>query len=346
MKKAISVLLSVLLLVAVVPTFTASAKTSEETAMAKRMVQLVNNLRAENGVAPLDATNPILEKCADIRAKELVTNFSHTRPDGSSCFSVMEEYDLTNSYAVVGENIAYAYGYPDITGTIFESWANSPGHRGNMLDPDFEQIAIGLYKYNNIWYWVQLFYAGPVTGHEPFEGTPFMDISMHWGRDAIRWVYEAGLFSGVTASTFGPDKPMDRAMLAEVLYRMAGRPGSSTVSQFPDVPDNAYYKEALNWAVENGIVMGIGGLYKPSQKITREQLAVMLYRYATMYGPVQSTGNLNAFQDGYTVSSYAKQAMAWAVGEGIITGKGNGKLDPKGSATRAEVATMLQRYAG
>lgn len=175
---------------------------------------------------------------------------------------------------------------------------------------------------------------------------PFTDIANHWGRDAIEWAYGTELFFGQTETSFGPQNPMNRGMLATVLWRMAGKPSASAPSQFTDLKSGAYYEAAVNWAAEAGVVSGTTKTtYNPNTNITREQLAAMLYRYAKLDGELTATGDLSQFTDSDKVSSFAWEAMSWAVGEGIVSGKGNGLLDPTGPATRAEVASMLRRFA-
>lgn len=185
-----------------------------------------------------------------------------------------------------------------------------------------------------------------VASLSPYSGTPFYDISTHWGREAIKWAYQQGLFSGVSDTAFGPNQNMSRGMLATVLHRLAGKPNAENGVAFTDVSSNKYYAEAVAWASANKIVSGVGnGKYAPDADITREQIATILYNYARLSEPVTANGNLTQFTDGGKTSGYAQTAMRWAIGAGIIGGKGNGILDPQGKATRAEVASMLQRFA-
>lgn len=179
-----------------------------------------------------------------------------------------------------------------------------------------------------------------------YPGTPFTDISTHWGRENIKWAYENKLFSGVSETKFAPEQKMNRGMLATVLWRLAGQPGSNGGTHFADVAANAYYAKAVAWAAQSSVVSGIGkGKYDPNGNITREQLVTMLFRYVKpSYSLNEAT--LSSFADGGKVSKFAKEAMCWAIENRILSGKGNGKLDPQGSATRAEVAAILNRYAG
>ncbi len=183
------------------------------------------------------------------------------------------------------------------------------------------------------------------------EALPFTDIvSTGWYYDYVRYVFSAGLFNGVSETRFSPGASMTRAMLATVLYRLAGSPEApaESVSGFTDVPADSWYAAPVTWAESAGIVNGMGGgLYMPGVSITREQMAVMLYRYAAGYAglPVTAAGDLTVFTDAEQCSEWARDALIWAAGASIIGGRADGTLDPTGTATRAEVATMLQRFS-
>ncbi len=188
--------------------------------------------------------------------------------------------------------------------------------------------------------------ALPMTAGAAENDLPFTDVATHWGKNAIEWVYAQGLFGGTSDTKFSPNGKMSRAMLATVLWRLAGKPADSGNSVFTDVPAGTYYTEAVHWASNNWIVAGTGGgKFSPEQNVTREQITIMLYRYASSKGDVSGTADISAYPDAGEVGKSAQTAIRWAVGNGIITGK-SGRLDPKGSATRAEVATMIMRFAG
>lgn len=171
------------------------------------------------------------------------------------------------------------------------------------------------------------------------------DIANHWARDAIQWVYAQGLFSGTSDTTFSPNASMTRAMLVTVLYRLAGEPESGE-NYFTDVEDGKWYTDAVAWAAGSGIIQGVGeGLFATEGKISREQLAVMLYRYAESKGlTTAASGDLSRFRDNDKVSDWAEDAMKWAVSAGIMSGRDNGVLDPGGEATRAEAAAILKNF--
>lgn len=167
-----------------------------------------------------------------------------------------------------------------------------------------------------------------------------------WYADAVQFVVSKNLFQGMSATEFGPNVTMSRAMLVTVLYRMSGETAKSS-SAFIDVKPGDWYAEAVSWAQENGIVQGITDkTFAPNGAVTREQMATILCRYAQRQGTVQEADAsvLSAFADASSVSSYAVSAMSWAVQEGLLSGVGDRTLAPGGFATRAQVAVILQRF--
>lgn len=175
----------------------------------------------------------------------------------------------------------------------------------------------------------------------------FRDVNEgDWYTDYVQYVYDQGIMSGMNATTFGPAEPLSRAQFAVILYRMEGCPDITYEAKFPDVPEGQFYTEAVMWACKNNIITGYldVGLFKPAKNITREEFALMLYRYAAYSGKdVSVSGNLSAYPDAGKVSFYAKEAITWAVANRIITGD-QGKLNPQGEASRAACAAMIQRY--
>lgn len=167
-----------------------------------------------------------------------------------------------------------------------------------------------------------------------------------WYHDVVDTAVDCGWMNGTGNSQFTPQGTTTRGMLATVLYRMAGSP-KAPKSTFADVESSMYYADAVAWAAENGIVTGLDATtYAPAHSITREQLAAMLYRMAQHNGQASASSAdvLNGFADRNAVHDWAKDAMCWAIENGIVTGKGNAVLDPTGTATRAEVAAMLTRF--
>jgi hypothetical protein len=172
----------------------------------------------------------------------------------------------------------------------------------------------------------------------------FSDIASHWAASAIKFVVERKLFNGVSDTEFSPNSPMTRAMFATVVSRYANGIAAGSV-RFVDVLPEKWYTNGVLWAAENGITSGIGdGRFDPDAPITREQLAVMLHNYAKFAGFDLSAAGAWEFADADSISSWAKDALSWAVGTGILTGKPGNLIDAKGFATRAEVATVLQRF--
>lgn len=158
---------------------------------------------------------------------------------------------------------------------------------------------------------------------------PFADVpERHWGASAVAFATAHELFTGTAADTFGPEGEASRAMLFTVLARLEGQNTSGAT----------WYDVSLRWAMENGLTDGSS----PESAITREQLATLLYRYAGTPGS-RSVAAAQEFPDGAQVSSWAEEAVSWAVGEGLLTGKEHGALDPAGTASRVEVAALFQR---
>ncbi len=179
---------------------------------------------------------------------------------------------------------------------------------------------------------------------------PFTDISRTaWYYSAISYVYQQNLFGGMSGHQFWPSYQLNRGMLATVLHRMAGSPpaGTSGIS-FHDVPAGSWYEAGVKWSASVGIVNGMEeNAFWPSYNVTREQMAVMLYRYAGEHLKldVSARGDLSGFPDRNRLSPWAQEGMGWAVSVGIIGGDNLGALNPAGSATRAEAATMIERFA-
>ena len=174
--------------------------------------------------------------------------------------------------------------------------------------------------------------------------TRFDDVAKSaWYYKAVEYVAENGIMSGVSAREFAPNAGFSRAMLAQTLYAMSGKPTVKAEGTFADVAANAWYADAVNWAAEKGYVSGVGdGKFAPDASITREQMALILYRYAG--SPDASGMVLREFADGESVSAYAVDAIRWAVHEGLISGMENNTLAPQGTATRAQVAQILMNF--
>ena len=178
-------------------------------------------------------------------------------------------------------------------------------------------------------------------------GLPFADVpSGSWYYDDVAYVYDTGLMTGLTATTFGPNLSTTRGMIVTILWRMENEPAAKHGCPFADVRRGSYYEQAIAWASENGIVTGFdASTFAPDRAITREQLVAILFRFAAYRGmdAVTLRETLSSFQDQAAISVYAVSALNWAVGEGLMQGTGD-KLEPTGNATRAQVAAMLRRF--
>lgn len=246
------------------------------------------------------------------------------------------------SYAEEGETFRF-------TVTPDEGWElatlSVTDNRGTELDVKYEGDSVYSFKMPARRVEIQVSFR-----EIPPESLPFTDIADNaWYADAVRYVYKHGLMAGTSATTFAPDVTTSRAMIATILWRMAGSPVVNYAMNFADVPQDQWYSEAVRWATSEGIVGGYGnGLFGTNDPITREQFAAMLYRFAQEQGYDVSIGentNILSYTDVADLSEYAISAMQWAVGAGIINGTGDGStLSPQGQATRAQAAVMLMRF--
>lgn len=187
---------------------------------------------------------------------------------------------------------------------------------------------------------------GGSTGETGSSALPFGDVaSTAWYSEAVKYVYENGMMNGTGDGQFSPNATTTRAMIVTILHRLELEPAASA-SDFADVASGSYYANAVSWAASNNIVNGISSSsFAPNTAITREQLATILYRYASFKGYAVTASNaLDNYTDAAQISSYATTAMQWANAEGLITGSTGMALNPKGNATRAEVATILMRF--
>lgn len=222
-----------------------------------------------------------------------------------------------------------------MSGVIFSSAAVAEGESYTLLvDGETVQTAQAVLGSSN----------DPGMGGQPSDGSGFRDVQADdWYADAVQYVVSEGLMNGTDAATFSPDAPMSRAMLVTVLYRLRGEPAVSQDSGFADVASDAYYADAVSWAVGEGIVTGTSQTtFSPDESVTREQMAVLLYRCA---GEPSTAGDLSAYADAENISDYAAEAMSWCVENSILNGTDAGRLAPATSATRAETAAVLQRFA-
>lgn len=209
--------------------------------------------------------------------------------------------------------------------------------------------AVSSYTFDNVQkrHTIEAVFAkeNPSTG-----GNPFTDVKeSDWFYDDVMFVYGNGLMSGTSATTFEPNANTTRAQIAAIFYRLDGSPAVEGRNNYTDVeygPGTAWYYDAATWAQQSGVMSGYGNnLFGPNDPVTRQQLAVTFYNYAKYKGyDVTAAGDLSGFADAGEISPWAQDAMKWAVGIGLMNGKGGGILDPQGTATRAEVAAMLHNF--
>lgn len=186
----------------------------------------------------------------------------------------------------------------------------------------------------------------PSPSPSPAPALPFDDVDENdWFFNEVKYVYDKGMMNGTASDAFAPGASTSRGMLVTILYRLAGSPAAQGPA-FPDVSPTQYYASPVGWAAGQSIVNGYeDGSFRPDGLLTREQLAAILYRYSRAVGySTAARGNLTGFTDSATISSYALEPMSWAVGAGLLSGMGDGTVNPQGQATRAQVATILTRF--
>ena len=202
-----------------------------------------------------------------------------------------------------------------------------------------EKSGYGIFNPDRFYENLQLFDQGEIVC--------FYDVEKDdWYYDSVSKAYHQGWINGTGDGIFEPEGNMTRAMFVTILYRVEGQPQTNNALNFDDVAENAYYTEAVGWASENGIIAGVSDTeFAPEKHITREEMAAVMGRYADYKGiNTHNRGDLTVFADANAVSGWAREDMRWAVGTGLISGKGNNILDPLGSTTRAEAAAILQRF--
>lgn len=281
-------------------------------------------------------------------------------PEGTTVYDVLQrlQKDGKLTFRHKGGYIS-SITFGDKTLTELEEGENSGWmYRVNSVLPDVYMSAYGLKNGDNIRVFFTTDYTKESGGHggsapstvpttpEQPTGLPFTDVQAGaWYADAVKYVFEQGLMSGISAQQFGPDSTVTRGQVVTILWRLAGSPTVSGKT-FTDVSASVWYADAVAWASTNGVVSGYeSGLFGPEDQVTREQLAAILYRYALISGKdTEKTADLSGYTDSVTISTWAPQALKWAVGSGLISGTGANTLSPRGTATRAQIAVILQNY--
>ena len=284
----------------------------------------------------------------------IVTYTAPSRPSGDSGSSDSGDY-LISVDRVSGGRVTVQPGRADKGETVTITVYPNDGYeldelvvtdsRGNEIDLDARSATRFTFTMP----------SGKVTVEASFvrEGgqtqtpqTTFADVpASAWYYDAVEYVYENGLMSGVSSGWFAPNDTLTRAMLVQTLYAMEGRPAAASAG-FADVASGDWYASAVNWAAANGVVSGVSETgFGPNNALTREQLALILYRFAQYKGyDVTGTSDLAAYADGSSVSGWAAEAMGWAVDAGLISGVGGNQIAPTGTASRAQVAQILMNF--
>ena len=288
-------------------------------------------------------------------AKDATETFSYTKPSSSSSggsSSGKTTYKVTTS-AVNNGGVNASPSNAEKGATITITLSPDKGYKLDKLTvTDGSGKSVSTVKKSDTVYTFTMPASAVKVGvsyvkaTETPSGTKFNDVSANdWFASAVDYVTGKGMMNGTADNTFSPNAHTTRGTVVTLLYRLENQP-STPASSFTDVASGAYYANAVAWANANGIVSGYGsGKFGPNDKVTREQLAAILYRYA-QYKKYDVSGakSLDGYTDAQSVSSYAVPALQWANAAGIVTGKSGSKLDPKGNATRAEVAAMLMRF--
>lgn len=288
-------------------------------------------------------------------AKDATETFSYTKPSSSSSggsSSGKTTYKVTTS-AVNNGGVNASPSNAEKGATITITLSPDKGYKLDKLTvTDGSGKSVSTVKKSDTVYTFTMPASAVKVGvsyvkaTETPSKTKFNDVSANdWFASAVDYVTGKGMMNGTADNTFSPKANTTRGMVVTVLYRLENQPSTSAAS-FTDVASGAYYANAVAWANANGIVSGYGsGKFGPNDKVTREQLAAILYRYA-QYKKYDVSGakSLDGYTDAQSVSSYAVPALQWANAVGVVTGKSGNKLDPKGNATRAEVAAMLMRF--
>ena len=271
----------------------------------------------------------------------------YDQPEGTTAMDVFRQVLTANGYTYEAKgSYVQAITRPDGTRVAEFSKGQNSGWLFRVND-DFPDVAMDEYQLQDGDVIEVLFTADYLQ--EPGMLLPFTDVSWnHWAYSAVKRVYTRGLMVGVSDTSFAPGQTLSRAMLASILYRLAGEPAVTAENPFTDVPADRWYTDAVIWAAENGIVVGCGdGTFRPNAPATRAQTAVMLYAYANFAGRNTSQrADLSAFADAADVPSWALAEMQWAHAAQLILGRDGKLLAPNAEATRAEMATILSTFIG
>ena len=271
----------------------------------------------------------------------------YDQPEGTTAMDVFRQVLAANGYTYEAKgSYVQAITRPDGTRVAEFSKGQNSGWLFRVND-DFPDVAMDAYQLQDGDV-IEVLFTADYT-QEPGMLLPFTDVSWdHWAYSSVKRVYTRGLMVGVSDTRFAPGQTLSRAMLASILYRMAGEPAVTADNPFTDVPAGRWYTDAVIWAAENGIVVGLGdGTFQPNAPVTRAQTAVMLYAYANFAGRNTSQrADLSAFADAADVPSWALAEMQWAHAAQLILGRDGKLLAPNAETTRAEMASILSAFIG
>lgn len=267
-------------------------------------------------------------------------------PEGTTAMDVFRQVLAANGYSYEAKG-SYVQAVIKPDGTKVAEFSKGPNSGWVFrVNGEFPDVAM-----QDCWLSdgdvIEVFFTADYMD-EPGMFLPFTDVTNHWAYSAIKRVYTRGWMVGMDEKTFAPDQQLSRAMLAVILYAMAGEPAVTGESPFTDVPAGCWYTDAIAWAAQNGIVCGFGdGTFRPNEAVTRAQAAVMLYGYAAFTGAdVTARADLSAYSDAGQIPAWALDAMQWANARRLIVGRDSSHLAPNGGATRAEMAAILSAYIG
>ena len=266
-------------------------------------------------------------------------------PEGTTAFEVFKQVLAANGYTYDAKgSYVRAVIAPDGTKVAELSKGQYSGWM-YRVNGEFPDTYMGAYELEDGDV-IEVFFTADYT-KEPGAFLPFVDVTNHWAYTDIKRVYNRGWMVGESATIFAPDQDLTRAMLAVILYAMAGEPEVTAANPFSDVPAGEWYTDAVIWAAANGIVVGCGdGTFRPEMAVTRAQATVMLCGYAAFAGrDVTARADLSAFGDAADIPAWAQAEMQWANAEKLILGRDGKLLAPNAAATRAEMASILSGYA-
>ncbi len=299
--------------------------------------------------------------------KKVISKIEMTkRPTVRQCIFKQDEIEkadaLWNLHGKVHDNMEFKLTYTDGSSEVMDYEEFGKLKRYTVISlyaKDWDNVEIDWQSNDTGVYYEEVvfeeegfeFFDNPLARIKLYISPSYSDVpETNWEHDVVSMISAEGIMTGLREGVFGPADPLARAQFATIIYRLEGSQPVEYTPVFPDVEDGQWFTKAVLWANTSGVVTGYTntGCFGPSDNITREQMAVMMYRYAKLKGfDTTKKAELSKFEDAASVNDYAKEAMQWCVAEGIISGKDNGvRLDPLGNAARAECAAIVTRFIG